>query len=219
MTKTGTVTFLTLLILIVGGCRKELGVYLLNEMKNENPYTGYETLTYLSSNADTIILRGNGRFTEEFHSDHDGTADDKYYVNELDKCSFTEENENYELIIQLASRTLNTHQGAQSKILTSYLLDISFNDISASVSNSCRSLTSNVKLPISSFANSNNSYDSLLINGKYYHDVVVLSTDYYSDDCSENMQTDSIYYCTSHGIIKMVFLNNEVWELESIELD
>ena len=199
-------------IFIISGCKKELGVYPLNEMKNENPYTGDETLKYLSNNFDTIVFQGNGRYTEEFHSDYYYNHD-KYYVNEKDKCSFIDEESNYELYIELTSRTVSFHQASQPDARTSYLMNIKFKDRSGNNTNDCRSILSSVGLPIINNQGKSFFYDSTLVNGKYYYDVVLISYYLYDGICTERLKADTIYYCKSSGIIKLSFSNNITWEL------
>jgi hypothetical protein len=78
--------FLTiaLVLLLFSGCNKELGVYPLNEMKNQNPWTGNEELKYLTGDQDTVLLIGQGRFTEEIKSPYNGSGNRRYYMNEDD---------------------------------------------------------------------------------------------------------------------------------------
>jgi hypothetical protein len=207
-----TLTIIIVLFFIISGCKKELGVFLLNEMKNENPYTGDETLKYLSNNGDTIVLQGNGRYSEEFYSDN-YYNDDKYYVNEKDKCSFIDKESNYELFIELTSRTVSFHQASQPDARTSYLMDIKFKDQSGNNTTDCRSISSSVGLPIIYNHGKDFFYDSLLVNEKYYYDVVRISYFLYDGLCTERLKADTAYFCKSNGIIKLSFNNNITWEL------
>ncbi len=171
---------------------------------------------YLSNNSDTIVFNGQGRYSEEFQSPFDGTSSNKYYTNEIDRCSFIDEENKYELYIQLASRTRSTHQRSQSKTYTGYLLDIWFKDQTGINTTDCRSIASNVGLPIIDYQNKNFFYDSLLINGVYYSDVIAFTKNnflLFDGSCSGKMKTDTIFYCTSNGIIKLSFSNNESWSL------
>lgn len=121
--------FLTILF---SGYKKELGFYLLNEMRNENPYSGIKTPKYLD-NSDTC----------------------KNWVD--------------------------------------------------------------TSLPIKSLEFQKNIYGSLLISSVYYYDVIALETRSL-DICEGNINADSMFYSTNHGIVKLSFTNGDKWDLESIEL-
>lgn len=209
-------TIILVLFFILSGCKKELGIFLLNDLKNENPYTGNETLKFLSNNGDTIVFHGNGRYTEEFHSDY-YYNNDKYYVNEKDKCSFINEESNYELYIELTSRTVSFHQASQPDERTSYLMQIYFIDQSGINTNDCTSILSSVGLPIINNYYKDFFYDNLLVDGKYYSDVVGISYYLYDGNCTERLKADTIYCCKSSGIIKIAFQNDITWNLLSIE--
>ncbi|PKP32637.1 MAG: hypothetical protein CVT99_04700 [Bacteroidetes bacterium HGW-Bacteroidetes-16] len=206
--------FLTILFLscLITGCNKEIGVYPLGEMKGQNPFSGSEILSYLNNNNDTIIFMGQGRYTEEIQSPFDGTGSEKYYTNEIDKCSFTDQENKFELYIQLASRTSSTHHGSS----TGYLMDIWFKDQSEISKTNCRCIASHITLPIIDHQNSNSFYDSLLISGTYYYNVVAFSNLVYSGVCTESMSADTIFYCTTNGIIKLSFNNNTSWSLLNV---
>ena len=207
--------FIFFFIFLAYGCKKELGVYPLNEMKDENPYKGSETLKYLDNNGDTIIFHGNGRYTQEFHSEVDYGRNGEYFVNELDRCSFTEDENNYELFIQLASRT-RFIANSRRKTMTGYYMDLEFIDQSEPTNTDCASYVTGVPLPIIDLKDSDFFYDSLLVNGIYYYDVVLFSDNsilLYDGDCSERFRADSIFYCISDGIIKLTFTNNNSWNI------
>ena len=207
-------------IFIISGCKKELGVFLLNEMKNENPYTGSETLKYLDNNGDTIIFHGNGRYTEEFHSEVDYGRNGKYFVNELDRCSFTDEENNNELFIQLTSNTVKFNTYHQRETTTGYMIDVKVTDHSGENTKGCDSYVTIVPIPIIDFKDSNFFYDSLLVNNIYYYDVISFSDNSFLlhyGDCNERLRAETIYYCTSDGIIKIAFENDTTWNLLNIE--
>lgn len=214
------VSYFILLIFIIFSwysCKKELGVYPLNEIKYENPFSGNEKITYVSNYSDTIVFEGMGRYTEEIHSPHDGTSNDKYYSNEIDRCTFIDQNNNYELYIQLASRTINTHQGTFSKVITSYLMDTWIKDFSITTENDCQSIASNITLPLSESFAPDIIIDSLLINDIYYHEIYPLHVNILNGYCNEKMKADTIFYSTSYGMVKIVFENNITWEILSID--
>ena len=50
---------LVILIITFASCgKKELGVNLLGDLKNENPYIGSEQLIFIDNNYDSIIFNG-----------------------------------------------------------------------------------------------------------------------------------------------------------------
>jgi len=212
-----TLLVLLVLFLIFSGCKKELGIFPLNEMKDENPYNGTETIKYLSNNGDTIIFIGQGRYSEEIRSPYDGTSRKKYYSNEIDRCTFSSRDNNYELYIQLASRTSRGSHNSPSPI-TGYQMDMWFKDKTGTDTN-CRSIADFITIPLSKHYDSDFYYDSLLINGIYYYNVLSFQ-DYqltYSGDCFGRMKVDTLFYNTTSGIVKISFTDSTTWELINIE--
>jgi hypothetical protein len=204
-----------LLILFFSSCSKELGEYLLDDIKNENPYKGNETLIFLSSNNDTIKLKGNGRYSVTTHSSGGGsTYFDRHYVNEREQCSFNDENGELEIIIRLMSWTIHP------EVITKYTLNCIFIDISNDDSDNCSSYIYSIALPIITHENTPVFSDSLNIGGYIYNDVISVQRNEFSiGDCVWKVELDEISYCKSHGIIKMKFNDGTVWELLNINTE
>jgi hypothetical protein len=204
-----------LLTLIFSSCSKELGEYLLDDIKNENPYKGNETLTFLSSNNDTIKLKGNGRFSITTHASGGGsTLSDRHYVNEIEHCCFIDENGKFTIIIKLESYTLHP------EVITQYTLGFLFFDISNDDSNDCLSYIQSITLPIITNENTPIFNDSINIGGYIYNDVITVQRNAFSTgDCVWKVELDEISYCKSHGIVEVKFNDGIVWELLNIDTE
>jgi hypothetical protein len=86
--------------IFLSGCKKELGEYLLGDLKNQNPYSGDETLIFLNDQGDSVVFYGEGRSSYLFETPST-TNPRYYYTNERDECSFNDQynSMNYQLIL------------------------------------------------------------------------------------------------------------------------
>ncbi len=206
--------FLLLALLAVTvfyGCRKkEIGKYHLGDLKNQNPFTGHETLVFINNDDDSIVFFGNGRYSEIFHT-KPNTSQERYYENERDLCSFVEKDNNYELLIDL-----QTHLGDVSQMYLRFIEILQFNN------ETCTYYTTRLnKLPLSELPWQKGHYiDSLNVLNKYYYDVYAdssLLTDGSGNfSCSNLNQATAIFYTTTHGIIKIDFEDGTSWELKEV---
>ena len=187
-------------LLLLSSCKKELGVHLLGDLKNQNPYNGSETIVFIdSANGDSLVFLGNGRDSYRIHTPSE-TSIEKYYVNEMDTCCFIEQNNKYRFYIYLASRY--DEDG---------LIDISFNN------DNCKSHITSRRIPL--FV-TRPYIDSLFVHDKYYYKVIVDSSLLHQNigesNCNNSVLPYSIYYTTTHGIIKINFEDSTSWELKSL---
>lgn len=192
-------------------CRKkEMGEYLLGDLKNQNPFTGYETLIYINSSGDSIVFNGDGRYSENIHS-RPHSSNDEYYVNEQDLCSFIEQNNKYELTINL-----QTHLSNISEMYLHFTEVLNFDDAT------CTYWTSFDKLPLNQLPFQKGYYiDSLNVLNYYYYDIYVdsslLTSGSSSYSCSNLNQATALFYTTTHGIIKIDFEDGDSWGLRNVE--
>lgn len=192
--------FTLLTITVFYGCKKEIGEHLLGDLKKQNPYNGSETIVFIdSANSDSIVFLGNGRGSYRIHTPSSASIE-RYYVNEMDTCCFIEQNNNYRFYIYLASRY--DEDG---------LIDISFID------DNCKSHITSRRIPL--FV-THPYIDSLFVNDKYYYKVIVdsslLRQNAGENNCNNGVLPYSIYYTTTHGIIKIDFEDGTSWELKEI---
>ena len=202
---------LLLLFVLLSGCKKEKGEYLLGDLKNQNPFTGTETIIYCDNNGDSIIFYGKGRFAYLFESSSQDNPS-YYYINERDECSFVVNNDDFNISINLTTRY---DRGAN--------IDLTFTHIVHPDSGTCKSHSSCIyALPLfENYQNTNCYIDSLLVLNKYYYYVFVDSDLNYSGTyeygCINKYRVSALYYTTTQGIIKLDFEDNTSWQLESIE--
>ncbi len=206
--------FLVLALLAVTvfyGCRKkEIGKYHLGNLKDQNPFIGNETLIFISSDDDSIVFFGNGRYNKITRS-KPHTSQERYYENEMDLCSFIEKDNNYELIIDL-----QTHLSDVSQMFLRYIETMQLSN------ETCTYYTTRLnKLPLSELPWQKGHYiDSLKVLNKYYYDVYAdssLLTDGSGNyNCSSQNQATAIFYTTTHGIVKIDFEDGTSWGLKEV---
>lgn len=203
-----TIVVVLLSLIIFEGCNKEIGEFLLGDLKNENPFTGTETLIYIDSNGDSIVFNGDGRYSELFHTEpHYGKED--YYVNEGDYCSFTELHEKYKISIYL-----------QSHLNTALEMQLRITDMVYPEGDTCNSYTYfNIPL-MENLWHTRFYLDTLFVLDRYYHNVFVDSSMLYSCTNKYNFgklnKAVAIFYTTTDGIIKIDFEDDTSWELKEI---
>ena len=204
------------LILFCGCGKKELGQFLLDGLKSQNPYSGTETLCFIDNNNDSILFYGNGRFSEIFEYKPDPGRDD-YYVNERDQCFFLSDSENYNGNNIQYELKIHMITYKSSVALMTLLLTLK----NTSNGDGCMSYTRDFSLPlVDHYRNSHLFIDSLKVLDTYYEDVIVDSSLLYqkklNGNCLDPNTPRVIFYTTSYGIIKIDFNNGNVWNLKSI---
>lgn len=194
--------FLHLIIITVlfSSCNKELAENLLGDLKNQNPFSGSETLLFIDNNGDSIVFYGDGRITYLFETQSSSNPR-YYYTNESDACRFVERDGKYELSINLATHYEYTAQFH----ISMYYFDVE----------NCDSHTHHAQLPLlENYEESNIHLAELEIRDRLYTDVFRWNT---FGDCTSQNEVMNFYYCISHGVIKIEFEDDIVWELEKIE--
>ncbi len=192
------------------GCRKkEIGKYHLGDLKNQNPFTGYETLIFINSDDDSIVFFGNGRYSEIIHT-KPHTSQERYYENERDLCSFIEKDNNYEITIDL-----QTHLSDISEIYLHFIKTIHPDSATCTYWNRFN------KLPLSQLPWQVGHYiDSINVLGKYYCNVYadssLLTYGSGSYSCSNQNKVTTLFYTVTHGIIKIDFEDSTSWGLKEV---
>ncbi len=202
--------FIADITVLFSGCNKEKGEYLLGDLKNQNPYSGDETIIFMDNQGDSIIFYGDGRSSYLFESP---TSANKryYYVNERDECTFIEKNNNYQFMINLTTRSES-----------SAFMDIIFTQIDEDIGGECSSINyggSGYRLPLlEHYENTKLFMDSLNVQNTYYKNVFADSGLIYNVNygCSNWNKVTSMYYTTSYGLIKLDFDDGSTWELKEI---
>lgn len=199
--------YLILLILTIASCgKKELGVNLLGDLKNENPYTGNEKLIFLDQNNDSIIFNGEGRYNEEY--EYSNSTTNGYYINERDNCYFVSVDNKYYIDVYMSSYLSDTKNMAI--LLTSY---------GSKNLDSCRSITNYYDLPLYEYYNSGSVrfLDSIVVRDKNYYNVYVDSSMTHQwDGCNELNYAERLFYSTQYGILKIDFSDGDTWELADL---
>lgn len=205
----------SLFLILLYGCKKELGEFLLDGLKNQNPYTGTETLCFIDNNDDSILFYGNGRYSEIFHTQL--SHYDDYYVNEQDICYFLNDSEinngnniKYELEIYMA-----THLSSSA----SMVLYLTSTDLESGAG--CKFYSWQYAIPlVDHYKNTRFYIDSLKVLDKYYRDVIVDSALWYqiilNGDCLDPNTPKAIFYTPTDGFIKIDFNDGNTWSLKSI---
>lgn len=188
-----------LAVVIIYGCSKEVGEFLLGPYKAYNPMSGNETLTFLSSGGDTIKFYGAGRYSETIKTS-EGDGDD-YWVNEIDYCSFNTKNEQYILRYVLA-----TYKDRAVEMNLEY-----YEQIGIDTFYFAKSLYSLPPREDDTFPKM--FLDSLQVFDQHYFEVYV---DHHllkpNTPISED-QVIAIYYTKDQGIIKIDFKDDSYWGL------
>ncbi len=198
---------ITLLAILIASCgkNKELGVNLLGNLKNENPYTGNEQLIFLDQNNDSIIFNGEGRYSEEY--EYTTFNMNGYYVNEKDICSFVSSDGIYNLSI-----SLYTHKATAAELTLKLFSNSNSSD-------GCNSYTNYTDIPLyENYYKTCFFIDLISITDKYYYDVFVDSSLVHYGECSTVNHAERLFYSTQYGILKIDFSNGTTWELESVSL-
>ena len=201
--------FIVGIAFIFSGCNKEKGEYLLGDLKNQNPYSGDETIIFLDNQGDSIIFYGDGRSSYLFESPT--SANERYYyINERDECNFTEKNKNFRFSINLTTRNE-----------TGALMDILLTKIDNVNNGECSNINNGgYRLPLlENYRDTKLFTDSLMVLDKYYYHVIADSglLTKVSGVCDAWNKVKCLYYTTSEGIIKLEFENGNTWQLKSIE--
>jgi len=207
--------FSILLLLSLGGCSKTqvLGEYYLGDLYYQNPYNGFETLVFKSSEGTLITFACTGRKTTVYENKVSVNSND-YYIIEKDYMSLEGSDGNYSMTI-----FLEPYNGYYNKPAN---IGIGWRDY---VSDSLGSLTarSHFKIPLSeqNLEPEQLFFDSLLVLNKIYYNV-------YSDQATTYQAYEGqplwafvlpkvFYYNTTEGILKIDFDDGSTWELSHIE--
>jgi hypothetical protein len=202
------IILICLLIPILLGCKKEIGEYLLGDLKRQNPYDGTETLLFISNSNDTIKFYGNGRYSKLFRSYSDDNSGN-YYINESDECRFRSDDEDYELFIHIS-----THKASGFQMGIEFIESYNPEQVTCEFRSVYHAQFSNYE--------NNNEYflDSLFVNNQFYFDVfsdsslLVSSTPSHSN--CYGLRPSVISYNITYGILKFDFDDGSAWELKEI---
>lgn len=207
--------FCVLLLFYLGGCQKTqiLGEYYLGDLYYQNPYNGYETLVFKSSEGTLITFTGTGRITTVYEQKISINSND-YYIQEKDYMSLEGSDGNYSMGIGLES--FGGHYKDPANIgmgWRHYVLD-TLGNLTAN---------SHFTIPLNKHILEADQmfYDSLLISNKVYYNVFSDETNQYigsglPPDTSLAMP-EFFYYNKTYGILKLDFNDGSTWELSHIE--
>jgi len=187
--------------------KKELGVNLLGNLKNENPYKGDEKLIFLNQNDDSIVFYGEGRFSEVY--EYTNSTMNGYYLNETDHCYFRSADNQYKLDVRLSSH-LATNDG-----IVILLATYNKNEL-----DSCNAYTTEMLLPLLDYIIESSFFyiDTLETRKADYYNVFVDSSALNQwNGCTQLTYAKRFFYSTQSGLIKIDFSDGSFWELESIE--
>lgn len=187
-------------------CKKELGEYLVGSYGVYNPFNGYETLLFQTSNEDTIRFYGNGRYSE-FVDNYEGDSRD-YWVNEIDICWFSTSDEKYSLQFMLDS--YEDHGVNMTLIFYEQIGQDTF--FFASSHYSELPPTEDMFLP-------KEYLDSLQVFDKCYYDVYADYSLGTPISPTTDVRPTTIYYTMDAGIIRIDFEDDSVWGLTEIISD
>lgn len=190
----------TLLILLITSC--DLGkliaeYYFTEEMYEQIPFEGNETLIFIDDDGNNIVLIGGDRINEIHKVDECITCSDYYYF-ETGGIKFS--NDTYIL-------TLSMEASTEYKFL-----------IGLNIEGTSFTYTYYDNLPLSKeyLQGDEVFYDSINVNNSTYYNVF--------GDTLINGGTIPIgiypvfcYYSTEYGVIKIDFSDDSYWELEDIE--
>lgn len=182
------------LLSICSSCYKR-GVaaeYLLtDEMKGQNPFSGYEMLYFISDSGEQFILHGTGR-KNQVHEVPVGQDINYYNLIEVDLLSFN-------------SDISEDHYGFRMDMTGNrnprkYRIDFTYAE---------RGMTAFFDLPMTK---ENTQYvDSINIMEQWYYDVFINEVEKNDD------RAYKLYYSTEYGVVKIDFSDDSYWELEKIE--
>jgi len=184
---------LVLILFIFTSCKKDSEKNLLGDLRNVNPYVGFDTIRMGSDLENTILFIGQGRTSTTYEAT--STSDETiFFINEKDEINFISENMEYELLIKMFT--------ANADVKFIYF------DLS-NQSNDCRSISENIDLRLFKNPSSSDYFnDSVLIRNKYYYDVYKFPLHQYNCGNSEDY-FDTLYYNTNSGIIKLKNFSGE----------
>jgi hypothetical protein len=172
---------------------KDYHYNLSEEDKSKVPYTGYDTLVFVSNTNDTAVCIGQGK--KQFYL---RTVIPNYTIN---NCSIPStdnyEAYNYKFSSNNSKFNIELDQYKKNENGLEYIF-FQFNKIYFILYNR------RVGNP-----NSNNFIDSILVKDKWFKNVSMASRDF-------NSQYDNLYYNKNFGILKIQNADSsEVWELHT----
>ena len=189
-----------LTLLIITSCGKVVDeFYLSAEEQAQIPFQGYEIITFITDNKDTIVIQAGERINTRYES-RTCTQCYDYVVTESEYIQF--QNGNIKLHLNMSStRYPHTKNSFHHTISID---SISFSHGFAS------------PLSIENLRSEEIHYDSLLVNNKVYFNI-------FSDTLTHIGMIDlnpypvRMYYSLNHGVIKYDFSDGTSWELEEIK--
>ena len=188
-------------ILLISSCYREKLVgeyYLTDEMKTQNPFKGFEKLSFVDDPSPIIKLAGGDRINEinKYFMDH---THREYQLCEENRITFT--NQSYNLSINMDACFSSNYIHISLIYLDDHYI---FNS----------------NYPYGLDTNLPNYLDSLLINNVWVHDIFYDTMKFAGGkpfpDELERYPVKS-YYSSHSGIVKIDFSNSTSWELEKIE--
>ena len=198
------IQFLWLIILFTTACSKPKptsceptvqNYYLTGGDKAKIPYTGSDTLVFISNTNDTVTAIGSGKILGFEITDNHSAPDCPRYTDENIyenyTCNFLDKNKNPFISITLTSNSFRTNNNSLVDV-TMIFNNLYFYLLAYDISH----------------MGSWNYISSITFNGKQYKDVSCA----YKDDADHNSK---LYYNQQYGIIR-VELNNQqiVWTLK-----
>jgi hypothetical protein len=196
-------------------CQKTqvLGEYHLGDLYYENPYNGYETLVFESSEGILFTFTGTGRKTSVYENKVSVNSND-YYVIEKDYMSLEDSDGNYSLGLGLTP-----YNGYRNEPAT---IGMGWRDY---VSDTQGSLTANSRfiIPLSkqNLESDQMFYDSMLVLNKIYYNVYADYTNQYRAGGvladTQFAMPEIFYYNRTDGILKIDFNDGSTWELQEIQ--
>lgn len=192
-------------------CQKTqlLGEYYLGDLIYENPYQGYETLVFKTSDDITLKFSGEGR-QSHIHESRPSVNSNDYFIWEDNYTKFTDLDDQYDLTITMGL-TMQTPAG----------MGVRWHDY-VSDTGGYLGAAAYYRLPLNKQNLQSGSifYDSLFILGTMYYNVYVDSMTQYREfqkpiDTSYIMPT-VLFYNTTQGILKIDFNDSSSWKLKEI---
>ena len=190
-----------IVMLLISSCYREKLVgeyYLTDDMKEQNPFKGFEKLSFVDDTRAIIELAGGDRINKinKYFTDH---THREYQLCEEDHITFTNQSYNLSINMDACSSMESIHIA---------LIYLEGNYVFYS------------KYPYELDTFLPNYIDSLLINDVWMNDIFYDTMKFVAGkpfpDELERYPVKS-YYSTHSGIVKIDFSNSTSWELEKTE--
>ena len=190
----------TLLILLTTSCNKDRLIgeyYFTEEMYEQIPFEGNETLIFIDSDSSNIVLLGGERMNQ-ISKQYECINCSDYYYFESAWISFT--NDLYKLSLSMGASPINRF---------SYGLTIGETGFGCNYYN-------NLPLSKDNLYGNQMFYDSIIVNNSTYYNVFA-DTLTHTGIIPINPYPVFCYYSTEYGVIKIDFSDDTYWELKNIE--